>query len=221
MTEVRSRSVERDPESGDLEPERPRPAPPAPAAADDRMERWKKIVFCFLGLQFSYVIWGITQENLMTTVYSFGKFKSSNFCVFANRLLALIIASLVVFTRKYLNSHPKSETKAAKEMPFYYYAPASISNTLSSWAQYEALKYVSFPMQVLSKSCKIIPVMLVKDHSIVFLYSFVNFFLLLFATTSIGGYLTQWHFFSCLRVCRSDFDYHRCRHFQLRTAREL
>jgi adenosine 3'-phospho 5'-phosphosulfate transporter B2 len=48
-----------------------------------------------------------------------------------------------------------------KDAPFYMYCPASLSNSISSWAQYEALKYVSFPAQVLSKSCKIIPVMLV------------------------------------------------------------
>jgi hypothetical protein len=28
------------------------------------------------------------------------------------------------------------------------FAPSSLSNILSSWAQYEALKYVSFPTQV-------------------------------------------------------------------------
>jgi len=47
----------------------------------------------------------------------------------------------------------------------------STSNVLSAYAQYEALKYVTFPTQTLSKSCKIIPVMLIgkyvhaKDYS--------------------------------------------------------
>ncbi|KAF6199575.1 hypothetical protein GE061_007601 [Apolygus lucorum] len=31
---------------------------------------------------------------------------------------------------------------------------------MSSWCQYEALKYISFPSQVLAKACKIIPVMI-------------------------------------------------------------
>lgn len=47
------------------------------------------------------------------------------------------------------------------ESSIFAYIPSSISNSVSSWAQYEALRYVSFPAQVLSKSCKIIPVMLV------------------------------------------------------------
>ena len=44
--------------------------------------------------------------------------------------------------------------------PFYKYSFCSLSNILSSWFQYEALKYVSFPTQVLAKACKVIPVML-------------------------------------------------------------
>jgi adenosine 3'-phospho 5'-phosphosulfate transporter B2 len=122
--------------------------------------RYLKLIFCFAGLQCSYVLWGITQEDLMTTVYSFGKFTSSSFCVFGNRILALIVSFSIVMYRKY------ASISEVKDVPYYYYAPASLSNTLSSWAQYEALKYISFPVQVLSKSCKVIPVMLVSYSSI-------------------------------------------------------
>lgn len=113
-----------------------------------------KLLGCFLGLQVSYILWGITQENLMTKEYRMGRFKSSAFCVFANRALALLVALVIVLVRKYTNG-------STKEAPFYSYAPSSLSNSLSAWAQYEALKHVSFPLQVLSKSCKLIPVMLV------------------------------------------------------------
>ncbi|GCC44187.1 hypothetical protein chiPu_0028159, partial [Chiloscyllium punctatum] len=44
--------------------------------------------------------------------------------------------------------------------PMYNYSFASISNILSSWCQYEALKFISFPTQVLAKASKVIPVML-------------------------------------------------------------
>jgi adenosine 3'-phospho 5'-phosphosulfate transporter B2 len=40
------------------------------------------------------------------------------------------------------------------------YGWASVSNIVSSWCQYEALRFVSFPTQVLAKACKVIPVML-------------------------------------------------------------
>lgn len=113
------------------------------------------LLFCFVGLQLSYLTWGIVQERVMTKEYTPGKFKSSAFLVFSNRFLALFISLGIVMYRRLASG------VATKDAPFLQYAPSSISNSLSSWAQYEALKYVSFPTQVLSKSCKILPVMLV------------------------------------------------------------
>ena len=123
-------------------------------------ERNKKLIFCFVGLQLSYLLWGITQENLMTQEYKMGKFRSAAFCVFGNRFFALFLSLGIVLWNNRFGS-----VKSAKEAPFYYYAPSSISNSISSWAQYEALKYISFPIQVLSKSCKVIPVMLVSNKN--------------------------------------------------------
>jgi hypothetical protein len=123
-------------------------------------ERNQKVVFCFIGLQVSYLLWGLTQENLMTQKYKMGYFRSSAFCVFGNRFCALFLSLAIVL---YNNATTKKPQKSA---PFYYYAPSSLSNSLSSWAQYEALKYVSFPIQVLSKSCKVIPVMMVRASSV-------------------------------------------------------
>lgn len=144
-------------------------APLLPTKLDDKQEdtmttkgsipdfsRNVKLLFCFVGLQISYVLWGIVQEQLMTQEYKFGKFKSSSFCVFGNRFLALFISLAIVMFRGF------TSTKPMKVAPYYWYAPSSLSNSVSSWAQYEALKFVSFPTQVLSKSCKIIPVMLVR-----------------------------------------------------------
>jgi adenosine 3'-phospho 5'-phosphosulfate transporter B2 len=42
----------------------------------------------------------------------------------------------------------------------YQYAFPSISNMLSSWCQYEALRYISFPAVTLFKALKLVPVML-------------------------------------------------------------
>ena len=137
-------------------------------------ENAPKLLFCFVGLQVSYIAWGIVQEHLMTMEYGGGrKFTSASFCVFGNRFFALFIALGIVLFQKHCSkgagtniiagekekTHDKSTTELTA--PFYAYAACSASNSLSSFAQYEALKYVSFPMQVLSKSCKIIPVMVV------------------------------------------------------------
>jgi adenosine 3'-phospho 5'-phosphosulfate transporter B2 len=131
---------------------------------------WKKLLFCFLGLQLSLVLGGIVQETLMTQEYKMGRFKSASFCVFGNRFLALIIAFLIVTIRKYF---AKPGT-VWNEAPFYTYIPCSISNSLSSYSQYEALKYISFPTQVLAKSCKIIPVMLVSNLFLIHLHFLIS-----------------------------------------------
>ena len=121
------------------------------------LARTLKLLFCFVGLQISYIAWGVVQEQLMTNEYKLGRFKSSAFCVFGNRFFALFISLAIVIWNRYRSKTPLPEA------PYHYYAPSSLSNSISSWAQYEALKFVSFPTQVLSKSCKVIPVMLVSS----------------------------------------------------------
>lgn len=113
------------------------------------------VSFCFVGLMGSYLTWGLLQEKIMTREYlnAEGKktfFRDSQFLVFANRVLAFLIAG------GYLSMKQQTRHKA----PLYKYSFASISNIMSAWFQYEALKFVSFPTQVLAKSCKILPVML-------------------------------------------------------------
>ncbi len=44
--------------------------------------------------------------------------------------------------------------------PSYGYAAVSLSNVVATTCQYEALKYVTFPLQTLGKCAKMIPVML-------------------------------------------------------------
>lgn len=43
--------------------------------------------------------------------------------------------------------------------PMYTYALVSLSNVVATTCQYEALKYVSFPVQTLGKCAKMLPVL--------------------------------------------------------------
>ena len=109
------------------------------------------LVFCFVGLQASFLTWGFVQERVMTTEYTTGRFPSATFCVFSNRVLAILVAAVAMICQ-----HGTVHIPA----PLWAFAPCSLSNTVSSYAQYQALRYVSFPLQTLSKSTKVIPVML-------------------------------------------------------------
>lgn len=113
------------------------------------------VLYCFVGLMASYLTWGLLQEKIITQQYEndAGKksyFKDSQFLVFANRALALIISAMYIMWKE----------QSRHRAPLYKYSFASFSNIMSAWFQYEALKFVNFPTQVLAKSCKIIPVML-------------------------------------------------------------
>ena len=107
-------------------------------------KKLKNLFFCFLGLQVSYLTWGILQERIMTNQY--GKtasmageyFGNSQFLVFINRILALMCAVLVMVF----------QSQPTHTAPLYKYSFSSFSNVMSSWFQYEALKFVSFPTQV-------------------------------------------------------------------------
>lgn len=123
-------------------------------------ERCFTFLWCFCGLMVSYLIWGVLQEKIMTREYVGldGKtkafFKDSQFLVFANRFLAFIIASI------YLIYKQIREQQSRNHAPLFKFSYVSLSNIMSAWFQYEALKFVSFPTQVLAKSFKIIPVMI-------------------------------------------------------------
>lgn len=80
------------------------------------------------------------------------KFSDSQFLVLVNRVLAFCLSgSIILFTRQ-----PRHKA------PLHKYIFCSLSNILSSWCQYEALKYVTFPNQVLAKAGKVIPVMIMS-----------------------------------------------------------
>jgi len=82
-------------------------------------------------------------------------FASSNFLVLSNRFVA-VLASLVLR----VVMRPRPHEGASAYLPPYKYSFCAYANVVSSSCQYEMLKYVSFPAQVLSKSCKMLPVML-------------------------------------------------------------
>ncbi|XP_050069787.1 adenosine 3'-phospho 5'-phosphosulfate transporter 1 [Anopheles maculipalpis] len=111
--------------------------------------------YCLVGLMGSYLTWGVLQEKIMTQEYEGPEkrkshFKDSQFLVFSNRVLGFLITAVYLVVKRQFRHRA----------PLYKYSFASFSNIMSAWFQYEALKFVNFPTQVLAKSCKIIPVMI-------------------------------------------------------------
>ncbi|XP_073151487.1 UDP-galactose/UDP-glucose transporter 5-like [Henckelia pumila] len=120
--------------------------------------RWKekkllKLFFAVAGIMSTLLIYGVLQEKIMRIPYGPNKeyFKYSLFLVFCNRITTSAVSAGVLLVGK----------KALEPVaPIYNYCMVSVSNILTTTCQYEALKYVSFPMQTLAKCAKMIPVMI-------------------------------------------------------------
>ena len=120
----------------------------------NRSQVYKRLLFCMLMLNLTFVTWGALQERMLTRRYprKTGEFFTySYFLVFSNRLWTLIFSSFLMWYLK---------PRLSRSTIIYEYSFPSISNMLSSWCQYEALRYVSFPATTLMKSFKLGPVML-------------------------------------------------------------
>uniref|UniRef100_A0A1I7T3L5 Adenosine 3'-phospho 5'-phosphosulfate transporter 1 n=1 Tax=Caenorhabditis tropicalis TaxID=1561998 RepID=A0A1I7T3L5_9PELO len=114
---------------------------------------------CFGGIQLTLVAMGYLQEQIITGGYRRAdrldveeKFGETQFLIFCNRILALVLSFLII---------AKDWTKQPPHVPpLYVHSYTSFSNTISSWCQYEALKYVSFPTQTICKASKVVVTML-------------------------------------------------------------
>jgi len=119
-----------------------------------KVEVLKQLMFCSLMLNVTFVTWGLLQERMLTRRYPryTGEYFTYSYAlVFSNRLWTLIMSGLLMLYIK-----PRS----SRSTVIYEYSLPSISNMLSSWCQYEALRYVTFPATTIFKSFKLVPVML-------------------------------------------------------------
>lgn len=112
---------------------------------------WKGF-FAVAGIMTTLVIYGVLQEKIMRVPYGENKefYRYSLFLVFCNRITtSAVSAGSLLASKKALDP----------VAPIYKYCLISVSNILTTTCQYEALKYVSFPVQTLAKCAKMIPVM--------------------------------------------------------------
>ena len=86
----------------------------------------------------------------MSLPYDDEYFKNTLFLVLNNRCVAILFAAGMIF---------RNAESWRNVPPIWKYFLISVSNILATYCQYEALKYVSFPVQMLGKSAKMVPVM--------------------------------------------------------------
>ncbi|MFS8031725.1 putative UAA transporter [Helianthus anomalus] len=127
---------------------------PAPMEAHGvSFRRVLELAFCVAGIWSAYIYQGVLQETVMSTK-RFGpnkeRFEHLAFLNFAQSFVCLIWSFMMI------KLWPSKDTGRA---PWWSYWSAGITNTIGPAMGIEALKYISYPAQVLAKSSKMIPVM--------------------------------------------------------------
>jgi len=95
--------------------------------------------------------YGLFQERVMSIPYGADFFQASTFLVLITRIFPILVSVFALLG--------KGEP-VTNRAPFWQYFVVSLSNVGSTMCSYEALKSISFPMQMLGKSFKMVPVML-------------------------------------------------------------
>lgn len=129
------------------------PVKASDANAEPQTKRTFEKLLCGGGILFFFLFYGIIQERIMTKPYGEEEvmFTYSAYLVLSNRVVAICVAvGMLFYTQQPINP----------AAPWYKFFAISISNTVATYCQYEALKYVSFPTQTLGKCAKTIPVLI-------------------------------------------------------------
>ncbi|KAI1319690.1 UDP-galactose transporter [Mortierella claussenii] len=116
-----------------------------------------RLAACVAGIYSCFLTWGYYQEKVSTTPYGQDAVKFK-FFIFLN-LIQAIFASLVAYI--YLKIQNKPLPRPSRPLVLKYLQVAFIGVTASPFS-YAALKHIDYPTMILTKSCKLIPVMLMN-----------------------------------------------------------
>lgn len=134
-------------------------------------QEWQ-LAICALGIYACYLRYGLLQERIYSTAHGpeAERYSYSLFLVAVqtatNAAAAAIALALGLFKneQKESSAQPVANSKSAKEffrgVPLTDYLIVSLSYLSAMVFSFTALNYMSYPMQALGKSCKMIPVML-------------------------------------------------------------
>lgn len=107
---------------------------------------------CVAGIYASYLTQGLLQENLSVKKYGLlgDRFPELKALTGTQAITCFVWAGVLLLF----------QSKKNGQAPFTAYWKPSISNSIGPACGYEALRNISYPAQVLAKSCKMIPVMI-------------------------------------------------------------
>ncbi|XP_011018967.1 PREDICTED: UDP-galactose/UDP-glucose transporter 3 [Populus euphratica] len=116
------------------------------------------LAFCVAGIWSAYIYQGVLQETLSTKRFGSDgmRFEQLTFLNLAQNVVCLIWSYMMIK----IWSPRSGSSSSSMGAPWWTYWSPGITNTIGPALGIEALKYISYPAQVLAKSSKMIPVML-------------------------------------------------------------
>lgn len=111
-----------------------------------------RMLVLFAAITVCFCAYSLIQERLMTV--GFGpeneRFRHSLLVILVNRIVTMAVAAAGLAL---------TEHSVKPAAPLVSFSVPSVANVIASAAQYEALKYVSFPLQALAKCAKTVSVL--------------------------------------------------------------
>jgi len=110
-----------------------------------------RIIVCGGGIYTCYLLYGFVQEDIYKYKSPTGeKFRATLFLLFVQYVVNALFALICMVT----------SGRSNQVIPVKLFAMSGFTYTLAMLFSNEALKHVSYPVQALGKSCKMVPVML-------------------------------------------------------------
>ena len=115
-----------------------------------------RLAFKALGIYGCFLYWGVLQEKVSTTRY-----ESPQRGVKPGKFEAMIVVNAFVAVAAALVGLALHAVNKGTTAPFATFWKPALSNTIASPIGYLSLRSISYPLMILVKNCKLIPVMIV------------------------------------------------------------
>ncbi|KAF9364708.1 UDP-galactose transporter [Mortierella sp. NVP85] len=145
-----------------------------------------RLAGCVAGIYSCFLTWGYYQEKVSTTPYGQDALKFK-FFIFLN-LIQAIFASVIAFLYLQLFLRHKRLSWPSKPLTFKYMQVAFLS-VIGSPFSYAALKHIDYPTMILTKSCKLIPVMFMNILLYRRKFPFYKYVCVALVTVGVSGFM--------------------------------
>eukprot|EP00747_Dinoflagellata_sp_TGD_P194876 gnl/TRDRNA2_/TRDRNA2_62822_c1_seq1.p1 gnl/TRDRNA2_/TRDRNA2_62822_c1~~gnl/TRDRNA2_/TRDRNA2_62822_c1_seq1.p1 ORF type:complete len:479 (+),score=53.91 gnl/TRDRNA2_/TRDRNA2_62822_c1_seq1:174-1439(+) len=136
------------------------------------------VLMCFAGIIICFCGYGTAQEYIMTVKYRGEPFPSVAFVILTNRFFLVTFSGLTMWFRQ----------QPIALAPTKWSTIPATTVLVSSYCQYASLYYVTFPTQVVFKSAKIVPTMVLQTLMTNVSSSLPDYFSALLITMGCAGF---------------------------------